>query len=140
MSQTIIAIPAFTNDDITGKISDHFGHSKFFALCKTDENQITETNFVANDLHDEGGCMAVVSYLKKQGVSVIVAKSMGARPLSALVQAGIEVFHSGKAETIYNVMSEYLNNRLLPFGKDLTCSHGGEHHHNNHHHNHHNHH
>ena len=73
-----------------GKFSSHFGGAEAFALYTVDEasREVSEQNLAAPPEHGRG---VFPMWLRKQGVTTILAGGMGPRASNILVGHGIDV-------------------------------------------------
>jgi predicted Fe-Mo cluster-binding NifX family protein len=103
----------------------HFGHCDLYTLIVLESGQITEVKTISSVPHQQGGCMAPVSYLASNGVKILIAGGMGMRPLMGFQQMGIEVYHGGAAATVKEAVVALTEGRLPQFGQEHTCGGGG---------------
>lgn len=103
-------------------VSGHFGHCNEFKLYTVEEGVISERKSVENP----GGCFQIPVYLKSNGVDVVIAGHMGARPMEGLLSSGIEVI-LGAEGLIEDVVQEYMKGELKT--DDSVCA---DHDHHNH--------
>lgn len=122
----IIAVPSLDNRGLEAGISSHFGHCDLYTLITVEDNKVTETKTIPNLPHGQGGCLAPVQYLKDNNVDILIASGMGMRPLMHFNDVEIDVFHCGESQNVKDAINLFLNNGLLRFDVNHTCS-GGDH-------------
>lgn len=134
----LIAIPSDTTDGLDAAISEHFGHCAAFTLVAVTDGAIGDVSILENSTHEEGGCMAPVQQLKENGVDVLIAGGMGARPLSGFQQVGIDVHFKEDTLSVKEAVKLFLEGGCRSFGDEETCGGGesgcGGHDHDHHHH------
>ncbi len=122
MSKAIlVAVPSDAPGGIAASPSAHFGHCAFYTIARIEAGQIMETQIFANPGHEHGGCVKPVEELAKQGVEVLLAGGMGMRPLAAMQQAGIKVYHLQSQLTVGAALEAFAQGRLKLFGEDQLC-------------------
>lgn len=113
-----VAIPVKNN-----VVDDHFGHCEYFKVFDVENNSVVSSEKLETT---EGcGCKSnLVSELKQQGVSVMLAGNMGQGAYNKLVNANISVIRGCKGS-----VDTLINDYLLGNIKDqlIMCS---EHNHN----------
>ncbi|MFO7654215.1 MAG: NifB/NifX family molybdenum-iron cluster-binding protein [Candidatus Krumholzibacteriia bacterium] len=134
----LIAVPSEQPGGLEAPISEHFGHCHAFTLVRVDDGAIGEVSVLANSAHQQGGCMAPVQLLKSNGVDVLVAGGMGARPLAGFQQVGIAVHFKEQASRVAEAVELFLAGGCREFGDAQTCGGGsgqgcGGHDHHDHH-------
>ncbi|WP_294141244.1 NifB/NifX family molybdenum-iron cluster-binding protein [uncultured Sanguibacteroides sp.] len=107
-------------------VDDHFGHCEYYTIFTVNEEKIiTETETLAAP---QGcGCKSnIASVLKEQGVTVMLAGSMGDGALKVLNNQGIKVFRGCKGD-VRTLVESYLKGFVLDSG--IGCHHheGEEH-------------
>lgn len=114
---------AVTYED--GQVFQHFGQSKQFLICDTEEGKIT-----ASRVQDTGGNGhgALAGFLKEHAVSALICGGIGGGAKQALAEQGIQLYAgvSGNAQAA----AEALLAGTLQHNPDTQCNHHGhEHHH-----------
>lgn len=122
----IIAVPSTDNNGLNSGISGHFGHCELYTLITVEDSKIIDTKTLKNVDHTEGGCLAPVAHLQKNGVNVMLAGGMGMRPLEYFNEMGIEVYHIGNADTVGSAVNGFISGNLDKFTSMFTCQ-GGHH-------------
>ncbi len=121
----IIAVPSSQPGGLDAPLGAHFGHCDLYTLVTVEDEQIQEVKVIPNVPHQQGGCMAPVDYLARQGVSELIAGGMGMRPLMGFNQAGIEVYSGGNAQTVGEAITAAISGSLQRFGQQHTCGGAG---------------
>ena len=116
-----VAIP--TNDS---KVDNHFGHCKAYTVITLDEKK-NEINREVMPSPQGCGCKSnIASILQEQGVTVMLAGSMGAGAVNVLSNHGINVVR-GCAGEIDHVIENYVNGKLTDSGESCSEHGDGEH-------------
>jgi predicted Fe-Mo cluster-binding NifX family protein len=110
-----IAIPL-----VEGKMSEHFGHAKQFAIIEADATQILNTTLLTPPPHEPG---VLPRWLHEQGANVIIAGGMGQRAKDLFSQSGIEVKTGKSGGTTEELVSAFLSGALASGGG--SCNHDG---------------
>ena len=115
-----IAIPT-----AAGKLCSHFGHCEIFSLVDVDfeKKEILE---ISAGGPEEGISCQSVNWLAAQGVNIVLAGGMGARPMMVLAQSGVKVV-CGCPELEIRELVELFLKQDLQVGEN-SCGHD-EHHH-----------
>ena len=103
-----------------GQVFQHFGHSAQFKLYTAEEGRITGAEVVSTDGQGHG---ALVGFLVRNGVNVLLCGGIGGGAQMALDQAGIQLYGgvSGSAdEAVATFLSGQLN-----YNPNVMCSHHG---------------
>ena len=105
-----------------GSFSSHFGGADAFALYTVDETnrEVTEQNLTTPPEHGRG---VFPVWLRKQGVTTILAGGMGPRALNILVGQGIDVVLGADGEDPETMVRAYLDGTLT-FSGELCHEHG----------------
>ena len=126
MNQARIAIPSTAPGGLAAEVGAHFGHCDLYTIVDIKEGQITQVSTLPNVPHQQGGCLAPVNHLAKNGVNMLIAGGMGLRPLMGFNQAGIEVYHGAGASSVDAAVKALLGGELQQFSREHTCG-GGQH-------------
>lgn len=133
MNQARIAVPSTHPGGLDAEVEAHFGHCAAYTLVDIKEGRISEVTTLPSIPHQQGGCLAPVNHLAKNGVTVLIAGGMGLRPLMGFNQVGIEVFRGTEKPNVRTAVEAFLNGELPRFSRDHTCgggeAHGEEHQH-----------
>lgn len=129
MSETILAaVPSEAPGGVEAAPSAHFGHCAAYTVATIEDGKIKDVKVVANQGHDHGGCVQPVQELAKAGVKALLAGGMGMRPLAAMREAGMKVYHQSGFATVGEVLEAFAAGKLQVFGEDLLCKGCGGHH------------
>ena len=96
-SSFVLAVPSNNPGGLSAEISGHFGHCDLFTLINIQDGQIASVDTVANVEHGAGGCLEPVNLLRDKGVQAIVVGGMGARPMQAFAEVGINVYYADRS-------------------------------------------
>ena len=104
-----------------GEIFQHFGKSPSFKVYETDESQ----KIVSAEVLPTGGSGHgfIASMLSGKGVNVLICGGIGSGAVTALEDAGIEIY-AGQSGSADEAVNAYLNGTLEK--ADPSCSHHGE--------------
>ena len=100
-----IAIPVDNN----GVLDTHFGHSKFFALLKTNNGKILFEEIVTPPPHEPG---LLPRWLAEKGVTDIIAGGMGQKAIQIFNQNGVNALVGAPRMPAKNLTEGYLNGSL----------------------------
>ncbi len=128
MSTMKVAVPVDSDQGLDSPASGHFGHCKAFVVSTIENGEVVDVHTLLNSHHSN--CAEPVVNLAQQGVRILIAHGMGARPFMVTQQMGISVI-KGKGATAREVIDNYLRGAEESFGQDSLCSHDSE---NQHHH------
>ena len=117
----LVAVPSEAPGGLDSAPSAHFGHCAAYTIARIEAGQITETYVFENPGHEHGGCVKPVEELAKQGVEALLAGGMGMRPLQAMQQAGIKVYHLLGQLSVGAALKAFAQGKLKPFGQDQLC-------------------
>ena len=121
-----IAVPSVGNGGLDGQRSQHFGHCDAFTLVDVENGEISNVTIVANQEHQEGGCMVPVVALSNLKVNALIVGGIGQRPLMGFNEAGIDVYHDAICPEIRPVVEGLIAGNLPIISVDQTCGGGGE--------------
>ena len=125
MSTLRVAVPAETSQGLESPISGHFGHSPSFVIVSITDGKVESVETLLNSGHSS--CAEPVQRLAQSGVTVLIARGMGMRPLVHSQNMGITVVISA-GNTVREAIENYLNGQSTIMGMDHTCQGGGRHH------------
>jgi len=113
----IIAIPVRE-----GRFSSHFGGADAFAMYTVDETNrnVSEQEFVKPPEHGRG---VFPVWLRKQGVTTVLAGGMGPRASNIFVGQGIDVVLGAEGDDPKAMARAYLDGTLA-FSGELCHEHG----------------
>ena len=104
-----------------GQIFQHFGHSESFKIYETDGKNIISAEVVDAD---GAGHSALAAALKDKNVDVLICGGIGNGAVTALSEAGIDVYSGADGEADAAVEA-FLNGDLASAG--VNCNHHHEH-------------
>ena len=119
ISQGVIAVPALPD----GTLSSHFGHAPLFRFYTVQEGKVVATKEATPPPHDHG---ALASWLKEQGVCLVLAGGMGAGAKESLEESGILPFIGVPELPTEKVVESYLAGTLKNTPTLCDHSHQGE--------------
>ena len=119
-----IAIPSVGNGGLDGQRSQHFGHCDAFTLVDVENGKISNVTVVANQEHQEGGCMVPVTALSNLKVDALVVGGISPRPLMGFNGVGIDVYHDAICQEIRPVVEGLIEGNLQIISMDQTCGGG----------------
>jgi ATP-binding protein involved in chromosome partitioning len=91
-----------------GKLSDKFGHAAHFAILRVKDGTV-EKELLPTPPHQPGG---IPQWLEEQGVTHVIAGSLGEKAQKLLTHKGIEVIAGAPAEAPEALVEKYLNKTL----------------------------
>lgn len=127
-----IAIPTNNPGGMEAGRSDHFGHCDLFTLVEVDDDKkINSVETLPVPDHSAGGCMVPVKTLSDAGVNIIIVGGIGARPMQAFAEVGIDVYWADKKSipTAADVMAKFSAGQLPKMNVDQACNGGSKCHH-----------
>ncbi|MCD6339256.1 MAG: NifB/NifX family molybdenum-iron cluster-binding protein [Verrucomicrobia bacterium] len=103
-----------------GRLCPHFGHCEQFAIAEVDPQAqaVRHIRFLTPPAHQPG---VLPEWLRRQGVSVVIAGGMGQRAIHLLREAGVEVVVGAGFEPPERVIERYLAGDLESGGN--LCDH-----------------
>ena len=104
-----------------GQIFQHFGHSENFKIYETEGKNIVRAEVIGTD---GAGHSALAAVLKDKGVDVLICGGIGNGAVTALSEAGIDVYSGADGEADAAVEA-YLNGDLTSAG--VNCDHHHDH-------------
>lgn len=118
----------FTADEANGLesvVSYHFGHCPYYVIVDIDGNVVKNVESIPNPMAEEHNAGDLPSYMKEQGIDVIVTGGMGPKAQEFFKNYGIEVF-TGAYGKVKDVLEEYLHSKVKYEEMEKEY---GEHHH-----------
>lgn len=100
-----------------GQIFQHFGHSESFKIYETEGKNVVRAEVIGTD---GAGHSALAAVLKDKGVDVLICGGIGNGAVTALSEAGIDVYSGADGEADAAVEA-YLNGDLTSAG--VNCDH-----------------
>ena len=101
-----------------GKLTEHFGHCREFALIEVAENKILNKQILPPPPHEPG---ILPNWLHELGADIIIAGGMGQRAISLFNEKGIKVITGAPPLDPDELVKQYLNQTLLTSGN--VCDH-----------------
>ena len=101
-----------------GKLTEHFGHCREFALIEVAENEILNKQILPPPPHEPG---VLPNWLHELGADIIIAGGMGQRAISLFNEKGIKVITGAPPLDTDELVKQYLNQTLLTSGN--VCDH-----------------
>lgn len=122
MSETVlVAVPSDAPGGLGAQLSAHFGHCAAYTIAKIEDGRIVDSRVMPNPGHEHGDCVDPVRQLAKDGVNVLLAGGMGHRPLMAMHEAGIKVYHCAGPTNVNSALEAFAQGKLEQFGADKLC-------------------
>lgn len=113
MMKKLFAIPT-----VDRKLCEHFGHCDQFAVIETENNAVTNINYIQPPAHEPG---TYPRFLAEKGVSTIIAGGMGMKAQDIFTKNNIEVIIGINADTPKALVEQYFDKELVS-GNNL-CDH-----------------
>ena len=108
MSEAIlVAVPSEAPGGLDAAPSAHVGHCAAYTLAKIQDGKIGEVRVMHNPGHEHGGGVQPVRELARDGVKVLLAGGMGQKPLRAMQEAGIRVYHCAGPLTVQAALEAF---------------------------------
>lgn len=122
-----IAIPASENN----VLCPHFGHAPLFAIIelKPELKQVLDVKVLKPE---KGGHAAIPPWLAEMGVSVLIARGLGAAAIDNLNQHQIKVHYGAPELPVEEIARKWMEGSLsldprpCTHNHDHDCSHRGE--------------
>lgn len=122
MSESVlVAVPSEAPGGLEASPSAHFGHCAAYTVAKVEDGKISDVRVLKNPGHEHGGCVEPVKELAKDGVKALLAGGMGQKPLNAMHEAGIRVYHCAGLLTVKAALEAFVAGKLEEFGVDQLC-------------------
>jgi len=108
-----IGVAAESNKGLEARISMHFGRCPYYVIVEADRGEIKQpVKVIANPyVRSHGQPGQVPSFLKEQGIDVIIAGGMGPRAIRFFNQYGIGVITEGEGR-VKEVVESFLKGEL----------------------------
>lgn len=117
----LVAVPSEAPGGLAAAPSAHFGHCAFYTVARVENGAVNDVRIVANGGHEHGGCVQPVLELAGLGVKALLAGGMGMKPLSAMRDAGIAVYHCVNEPTVGDALKAFAAGKLQVFGAEQLC-------------------
>lgn len=121
MSSMTIAIPVDSDQGLDSPASAHFGHCQAFVLSTIEDGKVVEVKTIPNLGHSS--CAEPVMNLAQNGVNILIARGMGARPYMVTQQIGMSVVQ-GEGVTAREVIDNFLKGTIQSFRQESLCGGG----------------
>ena len=118
---TVVAFPSQMPGGLGAELDSHLEHCGLYTLLAIKDKTISFVSTLSPAPHEHGACLAVVQHLLDNNVQVLVAGSMGIRPLTGFQQAGIRIFNCGGCRTVREAAEAFMDGRLQGFDATQTC-------------------
>ncbi len=122
MKKALIAVPSMLPGGLDAAVSQHFGHCEVYTLLEVAGGCVHNVTTLPGVPHHSGGCMQPVFSLAQQGVTTLIAASIGHRPLSGCSQVGIEVFRSRGERSVASAINDFLTGVLEHYTPSASCT------------------
>lgn len=108
-----IGVAVEGENGLDAEISGHFGRCPYYVILETEEEKVKQpVKVIANPYHAVHGQPGQVpSFLKEQGIEVVIAGGMGPRAVGFFNQYGIKVF-TGASGTVKETVDRFLKGKL----------------------------
>ncbi len=108
-----IGVAVESRSGLEAEISRHFGRCPYYVILETDKKEVKQpVKVIANPyatVHGQPG--QVPSFLKEQGIEVIIAGGMGPRAVGFFNQHGIKVV-TGASGKVKEAVDSFLKGEL----------------------------
>jgi len=94
----IIAMPVIENKGIDSRISEHFGHNPYFAICNSETRDVKII-----PISEYGSGCTPVEEISKYKPDAVYTIGIGSRAMAMLKQLGIRIT-TGRFRTVKEVM------------------------------------
>ena len=117
-----IAISAATAEGLESPISPHFGRCPYYIIVDLDDSRKIKQVGVLENLQATGHAPGELpSYIKQEGVDVMISGGMGVRAIQFFHQYGIQVVVGAPVMPVEEVIKHYLAG-TLELGENI-CDH-----------------
>ncbi len=127
MADSRIAIPSSLPGGLDAAVDAHFGHCALYTVVDIEAGKVARVRTLPSVPHAQGGCLAAVDHLARNGVTQLIAGGLGMRPLMGFNQAGIQVFRGTGLPSVGEAVAAHLRGDLEAFTREFTCAGGGHH-------------
>jgi len=115
-----IAFSTETNEGLDAPISQHFGRCPYYVIVEMEGDTIKGVNTIDNPFYNSHGAPGQVpSFIKQQGVDIMISGGMGGRAAEFFEQFGIKPI-TGASNIVKDALNEYMAGELRDF---QTCNH-----------------
>ncbi len=90
----VVAVPVDTKNGANSLISDHFGRSKFFAICTVVDNNLKSTRIYSNPFFGKKirAGLSVAKFVLSKKADIVITKEIGEISFNALKSNLVEVY------------------------------------------------
>ncbi len=110
----------FTSDEQNGLesvLSYHFGHCPYYVMVDMAGNEVKNVESVPNEMAEGHNPGDLPSYMKSQGVDVIITGGMGPKAQQYFEDYGIKAV-TGAYGKVKEVLEEFLQSKIVVSGKN----------------------
>ena len=121
-----IAVSSDNDQGLHSTVSGHFGHCPFFTILDVEEKTIKHTEAIANPFFQGHQPFEIPSFLKEQGIQVIITQGMGGRAIGFFQQNDIEPV-TGLCGSVEEAVNAYLSgsaSSAAPCAESVAHQHG----------------
>ncbi len=105
----------FTSDEQNGLesiLSYHFGHCPYYVMVDMERNEVKSVESVSNNMAEGHNPGDLPSYMKEQGVDVIITGGMGPKAQQYFEDYGIKAV-TGAYGKVKEVLEEFLQSKIV---------------------------
>ena len=105
----------FTSDEQNGLesiLSYHFGHCPYYVMVDMEKNEVKSVESVSNNMAEGHNPGDLPSYMKEQGVDVIITGGMGPKAQQYFEDYGIKAV-TGAYGKVKEVLEEFLQSKIV---------------------------
>ena len=106
-----IAVACEDNQDLDGRISQHFGRCPYYLIVDVEGDEIVKTDTIANPYYTQHTPGMVPKFIQEQGAHVLISGGIGPRAIDMFASLGIEVV-SGAAGNAGDILRAYLKGEV----------------------------
>ncbi|MFC2063478.1 NifB/NifX family molybdenum-iron cluster-binding protein [Chloroflexota bacterium] len=121
-----IAITAETNEGLDSIVAQHFGHAPFFIMVDVENDEVQNTQGVANPFIAGHAPGEVPGFIKEQKADIMLSGGMGGRAIQFFEEAGIKAA-TGASGTVRQSLDNYFGGKLkdaAPCDESVEHGHG----------------
>ena len=121
-----IAVTAETNEGLDSIVAQHFGHSPFFIMVDIENDEVKNTEGIANPFIAGHAPGEVPGFIKEQNADIMLSGGMGGRAIQFFEEAGIKAA-TGASGTVRQSLENYFGGKLkdaAPCDESVDHGHG----------------
>ena len=121
-----IAVTAETNEGLDSIVAQHFGHAPFFIMVDVENDEVQNTQGVANPFIAGHAPGEVPGFIKEQKADIMLSGGMGGRAIQFFEEAGIKAA-TGASGTVRQSLENYFGGKLkdaAPCDESVEHGHG----------------